>query len=222
MTVEILHISDTHGESNTLPSLDKLAQDEHQIDVVALTGDIVSETGPTKELPEEWDDWRQQLKLSVPGNHDIDYEPFANIKNWVHDPPWNRMRRDLLFVGFGLNDESEILNYLRDTISDRKKEKRAIRGVVVLSHYRWEFDDDEDTIESLRDLLAKRALLLLHGHDHKPRYLPDGAEWEHRWRRDLWCTFYRSNVYSAWKNSGLAHKIEWSWNKFHCERVFGR
>lgn len=161
------------------------------------------------------------MKLSVPGNHDVDHEPFSNLTKWVHDPPFVQCKRDLLFVGFGTGDENERLEYIRNAV-EKWTAVKNIRGVVILSHHRWrKVEEDGPALETMATCLGKRPLLLLHGDEHSRSVLPDGHEWSQWECRTRKCDVYRSNIYSAWKNIGLAHKIKWSWDKFSCELLHG-
>ncbi len=79
--IRILHISDSHAQSETMARLNNLAELCSDCDVVALTGDCASLS--TRQVPLEWDAWPQALKLAVAGNHD---EPntFELLESWVH------------------------------------------------------------------------------------------------------------------------------------------
>src|SRR5438045_83244 len=66
----IIHISDPHFETwETMPRLSNFTHAHPECDVVAVTGDCTSK-GNT-QLPAEWNQWPQRIKLSVPGNHDL-------------------------------------------------------------------------------------------------------------------------------------------------------
>ena len=87
LVVIILHISDPHAQTETMERLHNLASAQADCDVVALTGDCVSQS--SQQLPQEWNSWPQALMLSVPGNHDAP-STFDKLHGWVCHAPYDR------------------------------------------------------------------------------------------------------------------------------------
>src|SRR3989442_8874026 len=91
--LRILHISDPHGQSETMVRLHTLATRLRNVDVLAYTGD-----SHVPQLPSEWSFWPQRVKLAVPGEHDK-ADTFRNLTTWKTDVPWSVRVADALFVG---------------------------------------------------------------------------------------------------------------------------
>ncbi len=204
--VQMLHISDPHGESESMVRLSNLAKLCADCDVVALTGDCTSLR--LDQLPPEWDGWPQRLKLSVPGNHDLPHT-FDRLHGWHHHVPWTQRLDDLLFIGLHSPFAREVDKYLRDI------DLESVRGVILLSHAH----PQDSLADILRVFVGSRSFLILHGHDH-PSSFP-GIHWDptgviggkH---------YYRSHVCSSiTRRRGLGHRIKWWEESFHCSVVQG-
>lgn len=209
---EILHISDTHGQRETLVRIEKLALDLSDCDVVALTGDCTSLT--TTKVPKEWDSWPHRLKLAVPGNHDPE-DAFDSLSTWRCVPPWVASIDGIGFVGL---DTSVDLDWFEEGLARAVSSfLPSISAIVVLTH-RWPHENGMDKVgEASRDACRGRSVLILHGHDH-PAWFP-GSLWERGSRLgDLVCS--RSQVYSAADGKrGMAHLISFKNGAFGCAPV---
>jgi Calcineurin-like phosphoesterase len=127
----IMHISDPHFETwETMPRLDNLAHAHTECEVIAVTGDCTS-IGNT-QLPATWNQWPQRLKLSVPGNHDLD-DTFDLLDDWFHCTPWVTTVDGLVFVG--LNTATGFLGIKSQL--DRLKPRAANGDAVVILSHRW-------------------------------------------------------------------------------------
>jgi hypothetical protein len=192
--------------------LHNLALSEAECDVVALTGDCVSQT--CRRLPQEWNSWPQALLLSVPGNHD---EPstFDNLHSWVCHPPWVERFDDLIFVGLASLRAAPIAEEIR-VRGCRYWE--GCHAIVLLSHYRPRFNLNTELTNLVMGFAGARAFLVLHGDEH-----PSGfqAEWDNSERLGDRIIF-RSNVYSSARGRrGLGHRIEWNGEIFQRAEIQG-
>lgn len=211
--VRILHMSDPHAQAETMKRLHNLAMTLSHCDVVALTGDCTSET--CCQLPEQWDEWPQKLKLSVPGNHDLPHT-FDQLRKWDSRAPWARRLRDLLFIGLDLRSPIGVQGQIR-SLGDVSTPDT--QGVVLLSHFRPTPAEDGQLSSILHDLIGSRKLLILHGHEHPPEFR--GAEWDStgQSRDELYC---RSKVCSSkTARRGLCHFVVWCNRSFRCWEVQG-
>lgn len=220
--LRILHFSDTHAEKATLQKLASLASNLSECDVAAHTGDAMSSF--STRAPDEWNDWPQKYKLSVPGDHLDTYDNYSHFTQWLCIPPWHCLIDDLLFVGvdsthgaWEVPDPSEL---------NSEVAPGSYTGLVVLTH-RWLDRNNHPNAEppawSLRmaDSIVHLALgnpvLILHGHDHNEAY--NGSVWEETARLGQ-LTYCRSNVCSSSKkNRGIAHLIIWSDSCFQYVQV---
>jgi predicted phosphodiesterase len=211
--MRILHISDPHGEGETMERLEMLVKAQEDCDVVALTGDCTC--GGLDRLPGEWNSWPQSLLLSVPGNHDKAYT-FDELHSWTHQAPWVTRLHDLLFLG--IKDFAE--RPLERLILERGcAEWEGCRAVVLLSHYKPPFESSPRLAEILASLAQTRPLLVLHGHEHPPEF--SGAEWDDSGRLGS-SMVYRSKIYTAKRGKkGLGHRIDWDGQKFTAQEVQG-
>ena len=157
--LRILHISDSHAQSETMQRLNELARQQSDCDVVAHTGDCVSRF--CDRLPSEWDEWPQRVKLSVPGNHGDHTNTFESLHTWIHWAPWVISVDDLLFLGLHLNKD-EWCSYLTKARSERADS----RAIVLLTHYRPPAHDGTRFAHALADFVDGRELLILHGDEH--------------------------------------------------------
>jgi hypothetical protein len=202
--VQILHISDPHGESETMGKLDGLARTSESIDVIACTGDSASYSSPI--VPALWNAWPQRLKLAVPGNH-CHPNTYQFLTSWRTSPPYATVYRDLLFLGLYAP-----ANWATVTIQlTQCHPSGQYSGVVVLSHTKPDLSLDSAS-EQLTRLVGSRPVLLLHGHDHpRDRRIP---EWEIGFRfSGLQCA--RSKVYSAAGGlRGIGAVIRWDGAEF--------
>ena len=94
--MRILHISDTYAQAETMEQLGRLAQRLVDYDVVACTGDCVSNN--TSEVEESWNEWPQRLRLMVPGHHDTP-ATFVHLTNGATSVPWYRTHWEVSFIG---------------------------------------------------------------------------------------------------------------------------
>lgn len=82
---QILHLSDSHGQTETMVRLENLADLCSESDVVAHTGDCTSAN--LQQIPLKWNAWPQRLKFLVPGNHERDRpHAFDLLTHWLHAP----------------------------------------------------------------------------------------------------------------------------------------
>lgn len=99
VNVRILHISDPHGQGETIAGLEHLVESVCP-DVIACTGDC--DSGSLRELPASWNRWRSTsphvVKLAVPGNH-CSPTTYRNLQSWLTTTPWTLSVFGLLFVG---------------------------------------------------------------------------------------------------------------------------
>lgn len=211
--VRILHISDPHAQTATMKRLERLAFDQHDCDVVALTGDCTSKT--CKQVPATWNSWPQQLKLAVPGNHDDD-KTFDALDSWTATkPPWVVRHQDLLILGLGSLKASPLGDCI--AICDCR-DWQGINGLVVLCHYKPDFARNRDLLSLLQSLPGSGAVVWLHGDEHPGSFSTEWDESGFLGERK----FFRSNVYSAAdRRRGIAHRIEWKEGQFRCEPVGG-
>ena len=210
--VSILHISDTHAQPETLRRIDALVEQYSSCNILALTGDCTSSM--LEKVPRLWNDYPQELKLAVPGNHD-DEDVFSSLTDWIHKTPWTTTYHELLFVG--INTESQTQN-LRQNMSaiDRKSIKQC-EGVVLLAHDWRQSIDDAVHHGLVKDIRHNKPILILHGHDHPREF--SGSYWSvpDKGQDQL---MYKSHVCSSvsrWR--GLGHLIVWKDGTFSCEMV---
>lgn len=210
--IQILHISDTHAETRTLKSIDKLITQVPDCDVVAFTGDSTS--GYTPFVPESWDEWPFKLKLSVPGNHDRNYS-FKHLNSWHHQTPWSTLYKDLLFIGLPLKHKG-MDTFIRNI---SQYDIKLARGIVVLSHICPINTTWYDLGSVLKDLADYRKILLLHGHEHPVSF--SGHNWENFNKIDNIKYYYLSHVCSSIPTKrGIGHLITWNnYKTFKCEVV---
>lgn len=223
----MLHISDPHFETwDVMPRLNKLAHFYSDCAAVALTGDCTSSRNT--QLPEEWNEWPQPLKLSVPGNHDKTHT-FDLLHTWqcLRTQEFGRERliplvyslNDLVFIGVDTSKYHEPFSELANDLGKLEAEKVSGGSAVILLTHKWpELGEDEWIGEMLKDFVANRVLLVLHGHKH-PWYA-DGTEWESSAKIGN-LSYYRSKVISCQKPRGRGHLITWENNQFTCKVVQG-
>ncbi|HWN08016.1 MAG TPA: metallophosphoesterase family protein [Pyrinomonadaceae bacterium] len=205
--ISVLHISDTHGQGETLCRVEDLALRHSGCEVVALTGDCTSKV--TTQVPGEWDQWPQQLKLAVPGNHDL-LHTFDLLPSWVTRTPWTSRLDDVIFLGI----DSSI--GLAEQLAQLRLEAEGNAGVVLLSH---QWPDFESLTEELCRFLAGRKLVVLHGHEHPKAF--SGSLWE-EFVLVNGIGGYRSNVCSSVSRMrGIANLIIWESGQFECSEVQG-
>ena len=187
--------------------LERLAWQHSDCEVIALTGDCVKKAA--YQLPAEWSNWPQPVKLSVPGNHGDHTHAYDLLtsESWLHKTPWTKEVDDVLFVGIGCGDwGEEIATQLKSL------EYRNYSAVVWLTHHRVHPTADTQLGDFLRKSALGRKLLLLHGHKHAfewddPSGFPGKAYW-------------RSCVYSG-SGNGAGHRITWTGDEFQRDRVEG-
>lgn len=209
----ILHISDPHAQLEAMCRLDDLGT-RRKCDVVALTGDCTSSF--ETRIPSAWNEWPQQYKFAVPGNHDHE-DTFADLTEWTYEKDgWAKNVGPLGFVGVDTSENWGVaVKQLQRFGSDAF---RSISAFVVLSH-RWPNDNEVDRAgEALHSLAHDKPLVVLHGHDHPREF--DGSLWEPEARLGRFpCC--RSKVCSSATERGLAHYITWVNGQFSYERVRG-
>jgi 3',5'-cyclic AMP phosphodiesterase CpdA len=206
----IIHISDPHAESRTMRNLTKLAIRRKDCDVIALTGDCTSST--MREIPAEWNEWPQRYKLAVPGNHD-DVGTYASLTKWICGAPWKKELKDLTFVGLDTATDVTCEN-VNAQLRDVSASWLFTPAVVVLLH-QWPTYVDKVKFGALfRKYFRDKPSQFLHGHNHPSSFI--GYEWHEREEVGEFCC-YRSRIYSAKQNSGLAHRIVWEEGQFSCE-----
>jgi hypothetical protein len=196
--MRILHFSDLHNNKAAVGAAVLLCREQPPESVVALTGDICSETDPTPDpslntIP-------QKLRLFVPGNHDVSLRN-EDLQKWVDRPPWKQVNGPILFIGVGGSFGQ---------IPSVEGELDAVEAVVILTHYPpdWLYA----LLEPLVECCSDKQVLILHGHRHNV----DGfaASWKDDYRIGP-KTVSVSNVYSAAKHAhGTANLIEWNGNVF--------
>ena len=215
--VEILHFSDTHAERETLRRIESLVTNLPDGYVVAHTGDAVSNF--QSYASDKWNEWPQQYKLSVPGEHGETLEAYKNLTRWLCLPPWHCLIDDLLFIGvdsshgvLAVPDPSEI----GDEVAPG-----AFAGLVVLTH-RWVYHNTSgpsDLADSIMRISHGTPVLVLHGHYHNEG--SNGSFWDEDARLGP-LSYYRSNVCSSSPlGRGTAHLITWMNGQFQCFQVQG-
>jgi len=179
-------------------------------DVVALTGDVVSESN--KQLPAAWDSWPQKLKLSVPGNHGDHSHAYDCLPSWCHNTPWARRLDELLFIGLPLLEDRVDLE-----LTARGIDQRNTKGVVLLSHRHPKLDPNHWLTASIMRFIDRRMLLILHGDEHPGDF---GTEWDESLLDGM--PYTRSNACSAARRRrGLANLITWHRERFSGKPVQG-
>ena len=203
--IEILHISDPHGDDETMERISNLAK-LCASDVVAHTGDCYSYRNPT--APEGWNAWPQIGKFSVPGNHDFP-ETFDLLRTWQHRAPWVFPFEDLIFVGL---DSERVTSSERYVASIDFSKSRA---VVLMTHK----PPTVAILDMLLSAIGPRTLLVLHGHEH-PTGL-SGVEWADSATHNS-KPYIRSKVCSSISGRlGLGHLVVWDGTSFTCKSVQG-
>ncbi len=211
--LRILHLSDAHGEGETMKRLTTVAMASRDCDVVACTGDCGSST--LREVPSAWNDWPQRLKLIVPGNHDLP-DAFIALSTWVRKTPWTLEAGGLTFVGL---DTAEGFGGAFDQLETLLHSCQVSSGLVVVSH-RWPSELHAPQIGAgLTALHGGRpttlSTLFVHGHDH-PRDF-SGSQWDPVARLGHYRCF-RSHIAScAAARRGVMHKITWDGVAFSCQ-----
>ena len=194
--------------------LEQLAQFHPECDVLALTGDCTSNS--TDKLPQEWDNWPQRLKLSVPGNHDCS-NTFDLLPNWISRTPWSYRLNDLIFIGIDSSEDfASIINQLKQL---NRSEVEGGSALVILTHKWPDSQSVNQVAKALNDFTSGRSLLILHGHEH--RYPFNGSSWDESASiGKVKC--YRSNVSSCSRpERGRAHLIIWKNGSFRCSIIRG-
>ena len=98
----ILHISDIHdNDGKRLECLGELARLRSDVDVIAFTGDYL---WSQDQLPKSLNEWPQQLKLSVPGDHD-GKKTFDLLCDWSHKTPYVIHSHDITFIGLDSSND---------------------------------------------------------------------------------------------------------------------
>lgn len=211
----ILHISDTHAQSETMLRLNALARcPEFKNDIVAVTGDCRSATSAPDE---QRNTWPQMWKFCVKGNHDR-ADTFDALSRWTkRRGPLGMSVAGLWFIGVDRDPGSGSgLRELRRALEEVQT-SGSIRSVVVLSHRRPPLDE---VVGALGEVRGFRAVLALHGHEHGARTSVRriGTEWREERVRGV--RVFRSNVYSAAdRRRGCAHRIRWNGEVYSCEQV---
>jgi predicted phosphodiesterase len=205
--MRILHVSDTHGESEAMTRIDNLAMFKSDCDVVAVTGDVVA---PAKEpLTAEWNRWPQEHRFLARGNHDQPPSVLEDLQGWKIGAPEVNLVGNLAFVSLPWKVSAAEFEGL--SVGDAS-------GVVILVHSIEQLTDPS-TWEKAAELVGERPLLVLHGHDHK-----DAPKWEPNAEVNG-KSFYRSHVCScghkANKIRGAGHVIEWGDGVSSCTLVQG-
>jgi hypothetical protein len=204
--LKILHISDPHADSETMTRLGNLAHICSDCDVIACTGDCASLRTP--QVPADWNEWPQELKLAVPGNHDGP-RTFELLDRWQAGTHWAWCSRSVLFLGLD-NFCSSANTKLLDQI-----DVAPYDAVVALCHYRLQ----EPLVTELAARSTAKPLLILHGHEHPTGF--GGTEWA---VSDLAnkARCFRSNVFSSHSaRRGTGQLIEWDGESFSCTAVRG-
>lgn len=210
--VRILHISDPHAESESMSRLENLARAQADCNVVALTGDCVSQS--CHHVPGTWNDWPQSLLLAVPGNHDKP-DTFKDLGSWQFQTPYAARFDELTFMGLRSLSVDEMTKALE---ANGCRDWEGCRGVVVLCHYGPGDSKDGAFADAIRERLGCTALLFLHGHE-RPRDF-DGTEWCESVTSTS--TVFRSRVCSSVSRCrGLGHRIEWDGRLFRRTVVQG-
>jgi predicted phosphodiesterase len=227
LMTSILHISDPHFETEVMRRLRHLARFHADCDVVALTGDCTSSSN--RQLPDEWNEWPQRLKLAMPGNHD-DLNTFDLLHGWRWLPKWEYGRErhpplvhrlnDLLFVGVDTSDKRRPYAELEADLDKIKQTEAADTSAVVLLTHIWPcWGEAEEMGEILRGFIGNRSLLVLHGHWHNGN--SKGSEWEAA-AKIGGVTYYRSKAISCkGPKRGRGHLITWGNSQFTCSEVQG-
>ena len=211
--LQILHISDPHFERQSMERLHDLAETNRDCDIVAATGDYVSNHNSV--LPANWDNWPQQLKLSVPGGHSDQTDAFNKLRNWTHQVPWVVYFGDVAFIGVNSEKTGGAREFLQATVLTSES-----RAIVLLCH-EW-ISGYYVTVgleEPLAALAESRQLLVLHGHEHPREF--DGVEWDET-GRVAGKPFYRSRVCSSARvRRGMGNRILWDCERFSSTPVQG-
>ena len=216
--IRIIHFSDTHAEGETLHRLQNLAKDFSECEVVAHTGDATSNF---RNPSSAWNDWPQQAKLSVPGEHGETRDSYSHLTNWIWSTPWHCSVGDLLFLGI---DGFSTIRSLIATVPSTAQNSAC--AIVILAHqlgYR-NFGQILSFAEPLAPEIVRfarnRPILFLHGHDHPED--ASGSVWDTDFPIGK-SVSYRSNVCSSARhNRGRANLITWDGTRFRCESVQGR
>jgi len=192
--------------------LNELACQQDDCDVLAHTGDCLSDF--SHQVPIEWDEWPQKVKLSIPGNHGDHSETFESHHNWIHKAPWHYLLADVLFIGFDL-ERKRWPGYLEE----RKNLCDGAKAIVLLSHWRPLVQREPRFAQALAEFIGGREMLILHGHEHPKDF--SGSDWD---SEASFCgrRFYRSHVCSSVSACrGVGHRITWNDQSFEYSKVRG-
>jgi predicted phosphodiesterase len=205
--VRIIHVSDTHGESEAMTRVDNLAMYRADCGVVAVTGDVI--TGAKEMLTGQWNRWPQPHRFLARGNHDRPPGVFEDLRGWKTDAPEVNLVEDLAFVSLPWGVKASDFEGL--SVADAT-------GVVIMVHFVQQLMDAQ-TWDKAVELVGERPLLVLHGHDHK-----DAPKWEANGEAGG-KSFYRSHICSCGhkthKLRGTGHIIDWGDGKPSCTFVQG-
>jgi len=202
--IRILHISDTHAEQHTVPTIEQIALKQVRCDVIALTGDVTSSFNT--KLRKEWNNWPHKYKFLVPGNHGDTKETYENSTNWKRNTPWIESVEDMLFIGLDSIKKHHTFDFPENSFDNKR-----INGVVTLIH-RPEKIKLESWIKSISTRIRNDTkYLLLHGHTHD-------NEWEETYVAGF--SVKRSNVHSR-ESYGTAALITWNGLEFSHKEVRG-
>ncbi len=205
--MRILHVSDTHGQSEAMTRVANLAMFKSDCNVVAVTGDVIT---PAKEtLTAKWNLWPQEHRFLARGNHDQPSSVLGDLQGWKTGAPEVNLVGNFAFVS--LPWKVSAADFGRLKIDDAS-------GVVIMVHSIEQLTD-ASTWEKTVELVDARPLLVLHGHDHKA-----APKWESN-AEVGGKSFCRSHVCScghkANKIRGAAHIIEWGDGEPSCTLVQG-
>ena len=205
--MRILHISDTHGESEAMTRVGNLAMFKSDCDVVAVTGDVI--TAAKESLTADWNKWPQAHRFLARGNHDRPPSVFEDLQKWSFEAPEVNPVEDLAFVSLPWGVSAQDFEGL--SVGDAA-------GVVMMIHSIGQLTD-APTWQKAVELVGERPLLVLHGHDHR-----DAPKWEANARSDG-KSYCRSHICSCGhrthKLRGAGHVIDWKDGGFSCTYVQG-
>lgn len=205
--MRILHVSDTHGQSEAMTRVGNLAMFKSDCNVVAVTGDVIT---PAKEtLTAKWNLWPQEHRFLARGNHDQPQSVLKDLQGWKTGAPEVNLVGNLAFVSLPWGVSASDFEGLN--VDDAS-------GVVILLHSIGQLTD-APTWEKAAEFVGTRPLLVLHGHDHKdaPKWLSSAEVGG--------ISYYRSHVCScghkAYRIRGAGHVIDWCDGKPSCTLVQG-
>ena len=209
--IQIIHVSDTHAQGETMSRIKALAHKYRYAEVFAFTGDGTSQS--TSRVPSCWNEFPQKLKLAVPGNHD-DPLAYETLAEWVHLTPWCELYKDLLFVGI---DRISPMTLRPGRIA--YPDTANALGLVLLIH---ELDSPRrPLVEKLQCELNKKSVptLVLFGHDHPREF--SGSEWTEETTSSGSPLFLSRVCSSMSRRRGLAHLVTWDGGRFSCKGSSG-